>query len=194
MIPEGNSPPLPAPWCGVAGPCGSFLLPFPCGVVTGDLLLPRRLCGAGGGQVRPIPGPATTARPQVPFCPSGHGPHLDSFHAVLGGLGRHTLDLRPEPLPAEGHSHVPALLDLRSGQHTPVQVVGQPCECERVVTAYSPAAGASLSMAVGSGPWGLVPQREELGVRPQGNSGFSSLAIRGKVFNRLILCLHTESG
>lgn len=104
------------------GPWGSFLLPFPCVVITGDLP-PQQLCGAGGGS------------PTGPALPRWSRPHLYSLHAVLRGLGRHTLDLRLEPLPAEGHSHVPTLLDLRRGQHTPVQVVGQPCVS---VSAWSP--------------------------------------------------------
>lgn len=82
-------------------------------------------------------------------CPSGRGPHLDPFHAVLGRLGRHALDLWLEPLPAEGHGHVSTLLDLRSGQHTPTQVVGQACvrSCSHL-----PAAGAAPSTAREVGP------------------------------------------
>lgn len=34
-----SSPLCPVPWGGVTGPRGSFLLPFPCAVVTGDLPL-----------------------------------------------------------------------------------------------------------------------------------------------------------
>lgn len=64
---------------------------------------------------------------QGPHCLLPGPLHLDVFHAVLRGLGRHTLDLWLQSLPAEGHSHISALLDLGCGQHTPAQVVGQPC-------------------------------------------------------------------
>lgn len=64
---------------------------------------------------------------QGPHCLLPSPLHLDVFHAVLRGLGRHTLDLWLQSLPAEGHSHISALLDLGCGLHTPAQVVGQPC-------------------------------------------------------------------
>lgn len=78
-------------------------------------------------------------------------PHLDPLHAVLGRLGRHTLDLRLEPLPAEGHSHVSTLLDLGSGQHTPAQVVGQTCVG---VNMCSPVCSPASEVGAKHGPWG----------------------------------------
>lgn len=134
MIPKGNSPPS-ACFLGWGG--GSlWVLPPPlslwsCHRRTSPTQTALWVRGrAGEDHPRHC-----HCSPTGPICPSGHGPHLDAFHAVLRGLGRHTLDLWPEPLPAEGHSHVPTLLDLRSRQHTPVQVVGQPCVS---VSAWSP--------------------------------------------------------
>ena len=131
-VPKGNSPPLPAPH------------PLPRGNVLWQLPPPlslwhchRRLSfpqaalyppdQAGRGRASKDYPRHCHCLPTWPALPSGCSSHLDLFHALLGGLGRHTLDLWLEPLPAEGHSHVSTFLDLGRGQHTPAQVVGQPC-------------------------------------------------------------------